>query len=224
MRSTRFWVVVLLLCITLAVRIRRGDVDSVPLSRALTDLPRTLDSRSGSDIPIDPGVRKIMGNGYFLNRLYSERSVPGGGPPVPDSPHGPVALFIGYFPTQRSGQSIHSPQNCLPGSGWTFESSGALQIEGPNGGMRKVGEYLITDGTDKDEVLYWYQSHGQAIASDYLAKIDMLLGSVRYNRTDAALIRIITPWNRRETRADARSRAVHFAEQLAPLLPAYIPD
>ena len=43
----------------------------------------------------------------------------------------PVSLFIGYFPTQRTGQSIHSPQNCLPGAGWTFASSKTIYLERP---------------------------------------------------------------------------------------------
>ena len=135
-----------------------------------------------------------------------------------------MGLFIGYFPTQRSGQSIHSPQNCLPGAGWTFESTGVTEIPGPEGKTYRVGDYLITNGTATDEVLYWYQSHGRAIANDYQAKLYMLTDAIRYNRTDAALIRIVTRIERSESRADAHRRVLAFAQQSVPLLPAYIPD
>ncbi len=30
----------------------------------------------------------------------------------------PVGLYVGYYASQRQGDTIHSPQNCLPGAGW----------------------------------------------------------------------------------------------------------
>jgi EpsI family protein len=136
----------------------------------------------------------------------------------------PIGLFIGYFPTQRTGQSIHSPQNCLPGAGWSFESSWMTSLTNSAGKKYQVKEYLISDGISSQEVLYWYQMHGRIIAGDYAAKLFTLADSIRYGRTDAALIRIITPVEPGEERLHARARAVRFAEQLAPLLPAYVPD
>jgi EpsI family protein len=133
-------------------------------------------------------------------------------------------LFIGYFPTQRTGQSIHSPQNCLPGAGWSFLSSGVTELTGPGGRKYTVGEYLISDGRSSQEVLYWYRVHGRSIANDYKAKLYTLADSIRYSRTDAALVRIITPVLPDESRAQAHDRAVGFAERIVPLLPAYIPD
>jgi EpsI family protein len=138
-------------------------------------------------------------------------------------------LFIGYFATQRTGQSIHSPQNCLPGAGWTFQESGVAELIGPAGkdgaGKKvRVGEYLIVNGGSTQEVLYWYQMHGRSIAGDYAAKLYTLADSIRYGRTDAALVRIITPVVAGEQRAEAHARAVAFAEQILPLLPEYVPN
>ena len=45
-----------------------------------------------------------------------------------------------------------------------------------------------------------------------------------YGRTDAALVRIITPIDPNEDRLQAHNRAVDFAEQIIPLLPAYVPN
>jgi EpsI family protein len=87
-----------------------------------------------------------------------------------------------------------------------------------------VGEYLITNGAAMQEVLYWYQMRGRSIANDYKAKLYTLADSIRYSRTDAALVRVITAVNPGEDRMDAHRRAVEFAEQIIPLLPAYIPD
>jgi EpsI family protein len=222
MRSLRFWVVVVLLVSAGLLLHLRGDVDRVPQSQPLSDLSQTIGSWSSTDIPLDSAVLEILGKGVFLNRMY-----------LPDAPiaagsrstdYGPIGLFIGYFPTQRTGQSIHSPQNCLPGAGWTFESKGTTDLTDPTGKQYRVGEYMISDGKIHQEVLYWYRSHGRSIANDYAAKFYMLADSIRLNRTDAALIRVITPVQAGEDPHVAHLRAVSFADKMVPLLPPYIPD
>jgi EpsI family protein len=221
MRSPRFWVVVVLMCFTALVLHVRGDVDRVPYSRPLSELPQHIDSRTSVDDPLDDETLAILGNGIFLNRRY-----------LPDHDHAPVnlgdraeiGLYIAYFPTQRSGQSIHSPQNCLPGAGWTIESAQITQFADAQGKQYQANDDLITNGGATQEVLYWYQMHGQSIANDYKAKLYTLADSIRYDRTDAALVRIITPVFPNEDRASARDRALQFARQIVPLLPAYVPN
>lgn len=221
MRSARLWVVVLLMCATAVLLKVRGDVDRVPPSRALSELPETIGPRTGTDIAIDPGQLEVLGKGFFLNRQYE---VEGLSPRARTSELAPIGLFIAYFPTQRTGQSIHSPQNCLPGAGWTFDSRGVTDLTSPTGKTYSVGEYLVSNGNSTDEVLYWYQMHGRSIANDYKAKLYTLADSIRYSRTDEALIRVITAVNPGEDRMAAHRRAVEFAEQIVPLLPAYIPN
>jgi EpsI family protein len=135
-----------------------------------------------------------------------------------------VDLFIGYFPTQRSGQSIHSPQNCLPGAGWTFASSKAIDLKSNDGRVYRVGEYLIANNTTKQVVLYWYLAHGRSIANDYVAKAYMMADAIRWNRTDGALVRVVTQVGPRESVEAAQERAKGFASQMTPLLPRFIPD
>ena len=215
MKSARLWVVALLMGSTALLLYARGDVDRVPPSRPLSELPMTIGPRTANDIPLDADTLEVLGKGIFLNRMYtadnSARLVS-------------IGLYIGYFPTQRTGQSIHSPQNCLPGAGWTFESSGVTDLTGPTGKKYSVGEYLVTNGSATDEVLYWYQLHGRSIANDYKAKLYTLADSIRYSRTDEALVRVITAVQPGEDRMEAHRRAVGFADQIVPLLPAYIPE
>jgi EpsI family protein len=215
MKSARFWVVVLLMTGAALVLRARGNVDRVPPSAPLAELPQTIGGFTGRDLPIAPAVLDVLGKGSFLNRIYTPAQA---GPPV--------TLFIAYFPTQRTGQAIHSPQNCLPGSGWTFISSGVTDLADPTGKRYQVGEYVISDGKSKQEVLYWYRSHGRSIANDYTAKLYTLADSIRLNRTDAALIRVVTPLasNANDAQHEAHLRAVAFAQQVVPLLPPYIPD
>jgi EpsI family protein len=221
MKSPKLWFVVILMSFTALVLHVRGDVDRVPFSAPLAQLPSTIDDRTAVDIPLDQEVLDILGKGSFLNRLYF---LSPGAVPADPGDRASIGLFIGYFPTQRTGQSIHSPQNCLPGAGWTFQSSGVTPLADEAGNTYNVGEYLITNGSATEEVLYWYQMHGRRIASDYKAKFYTLEDSIRYGRTDAALVRVITPVAPGENRLEAHNRVVAFANQLTPLLPAYIPN
>jgi EpsI family protein len=168
---------------------------------------------------LDQETLDVLGKGDFLYRVYSGRRGTNS-----DNSATPISLFIGYFPTQRTGQSIHSPQNCLPGAGWTFVASGVTDFTDETGKQYRVGDYLITDGKQSQEVLYWYQMHGRSIASDYAAKLQTITDSIKFGRTDAALVRIITTVDQAESREHARDRVVQFARQIVPLLPAYVPN
>ena len=119
---------------------------------------------------------------------------------------------------------MHSPQNCLPGAGWTFDSQRYTSFQDINGKQYKVGEYVISNGDIKQFVIYWYQAHGRSIPNEYKAKLYMVADAIRTNRTDGALVRVITqvlPW---ESLDSARDRATQFTQQMAPNLPRFIPD
>ncbi|HXS13252.1 MAG TPA: EpsI family protein [Acidobacteriaceae bacterium] len=218
MRSAKFWVVFVLLAATLTTLRLRGDTDHVPPTPPLALLPGTIGGWTAQDYPLDSETLAVLGDGRFLNRVYTD---PGS---VGRPAEAPVSLFIGYFPTQRSGQSIHSPQNCLPGAGWAFLSSKVINLPTADGRPYPVGEYLIGNAGEKQVVLYWYLAHGRSVASDYLAKAYMMLDAVRYNRTDGALVRIVTPVGPNEALESAQQRAAHFANQVTPLLPRFIPN
>jgi len=218
MKSPRFWVVLLLLLAAFTTLHLRASVDRVPPSEPLNLLPQAIDAWSSQDIPISQDTLDILGDGRFLNRVYT-KSTPTGRLVEP-----PVYLFIGYFPTQRTGQSIHSPQNCLPGAGWSFVSSRKIYLQSPELKNYPVGEYVIGNGTSRQVVLYWYLAHGRSIANDYVAKAYMMADAIRYNRTDGALVRLVTPLDPNEPLASAQARVLKFADRLVPTLPRFIPN
>jgi EpsI family protein len=213
MKSARFWTVVALLAGTALLLFARGNSDLIPASEPLSQMPRTIAGWWGSDVEIDQETLDVLGAGDFLSRVY-----------IHDGHEQPIGLFVGYFPTQRTGVTIHSPKNCLPGSGWVFESSKYVDLNDANGRAHRVGEYIIADGENRQFVIYWYQAHGRSIANEYLAKIYLVADAIRLNRTDGALIRVITPIDGNEGMSAARTRAETFTAQLIPLLPRFIPD
>ncbi len=226
MKSPQFWSIFVLLIATMFLLHARGDVDHVPPSAPLNEVPDNFGHWVGQEIPISAETLEILGKGDFLNRVYTFDGDSRSTVPAPANPSTvpAVQLFIAYFPTQRTGQAIHSPQNCLPGSGWTFLSSGVTNFTDGTGKAYKVGDYIISDGRLKQEVLYWYQTHGNSIASDYSAKAHMLMDSIRLGRTDAALVRVITAIPANESNAQAHARLLDFTKRVTPLLPAYVPN
>ena len=213
MMGARFWVVVALLAGTAGILNSRANHDDVPATESIAAMPQHFGQWSGHDFPIEDRVLDILGKGDFLNRVYTR------GDATPS-----VGLFIGYFPTQRTGQAIHSPQHCLPGAGWVFESSKYTTIKAADGTPYQVGEYVISNGDSRQFVLYWYQSHGRSIASEYVSKAYMIADAIRLNRTDAALVRVITPIAPNEDVNQARARALEFTGMMATQLPRFIPS
>jgi EpsI family protein len=213
MKNLRYWTVVLLLTGAALMLHLRAHVDQNPPSQPLSQLPLELATWTGSDLPIDQETRDVLGAGDFLSRIYLQ-----------DKHSPPVSLFIGYFPTQRTGQTPHSPKNCLPGAGWVFESSNTVDLIDAAGKSHRVGEYIISNSGIRQFVIYWYQAHGRSVASEYAAKIYTVVDAIRLNRTDGALVRVITPMASGEDTAAARERAEAFTRQLTPLLSRFIPD
>ena len=134
-----------------------------------------------------------------------------------------ATLFVAYFKSQRAGQAPHSPKNCLPGAGWEPKQEGYIDVA-VAGEPRPItiNRYLVARGDNASVVLYWYQSRKRVVASDYSAKIWLVLDSIRYHRSDTALVRVVVPVvNGDQDRATRVG--VDFVQAMFPLLQAYLP-
>jgi EpsI family protein len=85
-----------------------------------------------------------------------------------------------------------------------------------------VNQYVIQRDQNKQLVFYWYQGRGRVIASEYAGKFWMVADAIRRNRTDGALVRVITPMNDGEEKAFIR--LVSFTQTLFPALHELIPN
>ena len=182
--------------------------EQVPMRNSFSEFPFVLGVWNGRDEALEDRVVKALGVDDYLNRVYSRAA------------GDPVQLYIGYYKSQKAGETIHSPKNCLPGGGWMPVRSTRLAFDPGDGSSVQVNEYIIEKGREEDLVLYWYQSQGRVIASEYTDKLCMVVDSLRRHRTDGALVRIWTPV--RGDEASARSRAVSMAHELFPLLNDFI--
>jgi len=179
--------------------------------------PTELGRWSGRDAPeFEREVVRVLGVDDYVNRFYESGT---------DFAH----VYIGFYQSQHDGTTIHSPLNCLPGAGWIPIASERIAL--PVGADRatpaiNVNQILIQKGLDKQVVLYWYQSHGRTIASEYWGRIYLVLDSIRMNRSDAALVRVIAPVDERQPdpEAAAKRAAIDLAETMFPVLVRYLPS
>ena len=176
--------------------------------RPLRDFPTAIGLWHSEDFPYDAEVVEAVGADDYINREYSGVTPP-------------IELYIGYYKDQRSGDRIHSPKNCLPGSGWEPIYSAQLQIGSVEGRPVVVNEYVVEQGTSRDLVLYWYQTRRRIIASEYWAKYWLVVDGLRNRSTDGTMVRIWT------TAADgeesARVRATDFASHIYPQVAELLP-
>lgn len=208
----RFAPVLALLAGTALLLELRSRAEILPPRIEIALFPKRIGNWVGTDQPFPHDVLEALGPGEFLQRNY-QRS--------PKEP--PIDFFLAYFPSQRSGDTIHSPKNCLPGAGWTPLESARMPIVGPGVGTIVANRYVIAKGMDRQIVLYWYQAHGRVVASEYWAKLYLVIDSIRLNRSDGALVRIVTALGPGESQASAQQRVVEFARTILPALGRHIP-
>lgn len=135
-----------------------------------------------------------------------------------------ASLFIAYFHSQKSGAAPHSPKNCLPGSGWAPLSTGMVDVDLPDGrGKITVNRFIVGKGTDRTMVLYWYQTAHRVVASEYWAKIWLVLDSVRYRRSDTAIVRVTAPIPQ-DDHGRAEAAAMDFVKAVAQPAAAIFPN
>lgn len=163
------------------------------------------------DLPIEKEVQDVLLADDTLNRIYTRSANEG------------VFLFIAFFRTQRSGQAPHSPKNCLPGSGWESLESEPLTIAVPGRAEPiETNRYLVARGDEKSVVLYWYQSHNRIIAGEFAAKFWLIADSIKYHRSDSALVKIVVPVRNGDS-TGATNEATDFVKAVFPALSAQLP-
>jgi len=200
-----------------AVAVARADrYDYVPPRETFASFPLQIAAWRGvRQPPLTPDELAILRVDDYLTRAYV----------TPD--RNAVGLYIGYWASQRQGSTIHSPLNCLPGAGWEPVDAGVLDIEGAGNGIAPmtINRTVVQKGLERQLVLYWFQSHGRVVASEYWSKFYLVADAVRMNRSDGAIVRVIVPVRDETTAAltVAQQTGTAFIHDLVPQLGSFLP-
>ncbi|HEY6359898.1 MAG TPA: EpsI family protein [Vicinamibacterales bacterium] len=200
----------------------RVDAD-VPLREPLRSFPIRVAAWHGwATADLKAQEARILGADEYLTRVYSQAATE------------PVALFIAYYGSQRTGAVIHSPLNCLPGAGWqpvdrqrtvVDVDTAAPDAPSPRARRIEINRVLIQKGEERQLAFYWYHERGRVIASEYASRVYLMLDAARYGRTDGALVRVLTPVGADPADIDGgTSRLVSFVQAIFPDLTRYLPS
>jgi len=210
----RYW---LMLAVLLGATTGMGYLshggESTPSAKPLSEFPKKIGPYAEiGDYELDKETLDLLKVTDYLNRAYW----------APTMGQRTMGLYIGYFRTQRTGAAIHSPKNCLPGAGWNPINASVYELPLDNGRKVPINLYFLRKGLDEEVVLYWYQSHGRVIASEYWGKFYLVYDALRLNRTDAALVRISFAVENGDEAA-ARDQALAFAQTITTNIDQIIP-
>jgi exosortase D (VPLPA-CTERM-specific) len=177
--------------------------------------PMSLEGWSGSAAILDPRVEASLGADDYLTAYFRHPEAAAG-----------VDLFLSYYHSQTDGRSIHAPEVCLPGAGWEIFALAPTEVDlsGTRLGAITVNRAVIQKGLERQLVYYWLEGRGRRMSQDFLARFHTVADSVRLNRTDGGLVRVITPILPEEPVAAADARAQAFLRVLADRLHRFIPE
>ncbi len=163
---------------------------------------------------------------FFKDKIYAVLGVDDSFLANYQSPDGHlVQLYIGFYQSQREGDLIHSPKNCMPGAGWNIVQTAIETVDGfdADPDERKLIKLVLQKGAQKQIVLYWFQSRGRIIASEYMQKIYLVWDAITRQRTDGSFVRLIAPVQNGDSDS-AWEDLKSFARQLDPVLSVYLPS
>jgi EpsI family protein len=187
--------------------------EDVKLNKPFPTFPKKIGEWTGKEEHFDQAVYDVLGvsDSYLADYFNHEGSN--------------VQLYIGYYKSQKEGQQIHSPKNCMPGSGWNITETSLedITLKGDVSKKIKVIKLLLEKDRQKQVVLYWYQSNGRFISSEYSQRIYLVIDSVTRHRTDGSFVRLISPVINNDEEM-AVKHLKDFTSELIPILKEYIPS
>jgi len=212
MADRRAWLPTLVLAAGALMVLGIRDPRGMELRQPLATLPSEMGSYGSEDRVLAADELAANGATDYLLRFFKDSSSADG-----------FSVYVGYYAHQRNGKTIHSPKNCLPGSGWE-PLSADVRLVAVGGGSVPVNRYVLAQSGQRALVYYWYQGRGRVAASEYQVKWELLRDAAFRARTDEAMVRIVVPLGDAAQDASADRLADETVRQLVPSLNGVLPS
>ena len=205
----RYFIVIVLLSGTIFYSQFMSHGNPVPIVKTLKDFPKQIDGWSGKSHKFSQNIYDILGVDDSVLIDYKNEN------------NGEISMYVGYYESQKQGEIIHSPKNCMLGSGWQPIDISEIKISLDS---RKISvmKMIVERRSQKQVVLYWYQSGNRAIANEYFQRLYFIHDSIRYNRTNAAFIRFISPVLSNDYEGSIQL-LTNFIKKVVPILDDFLP-
>jgi exosortase D (VPLPA-CTERM-specific) len=184
-----------------------------PPRREFSLFPLELGAWRGRTERMNPLHLEILKLDDYLLANYVNGSAPG------------VNLYMAYYAVQRHGLAAHSPSECLPADGWEMQRFERHVVPGVRvaDGELEVNRVVIQKGTARQLVYYWFQQRERSLRSEYAVKAWLFWDLLTRQRSDGALVRLITPLPAGEQAGNADRRLAEFAAKVMKRLPSHVP-
>lgn len=135
-----------------------------------------------------------------------------------------VNVYIAFYKDQKNGAAPHSPKVCIPGDGWKITSDTEVKIVDVRGIKYKVSRLLIKKGKHQIVTYYWLKQGKHIFSQQFFARLNLLWFAITENRSDAALIRLVSEVNEGEDIVSVDKRLQEMSTGLLSVLNEYVPD
>ena len=191
-----------------------GRTEVVPERQSLYGFPLVIGDWRGREVPLSEQELDVLKLTDYVSANYQHEE------------GGFINFYVAYYESQRKGASVHSPRACLPGGGWEIQSSGVVRLPGvlPDGGDLPVNQIIIGMGESRQLVNYWFMQRGRNLTNEYLVKWYIFWDSLTKQRTDGAMVRVITPLPSEGGEEVATKSLEDFIRLVEPRLYYYVPQ
>ena len=210
----QFIVTILLLGASATIAQTVNFREQIPIAKSFSQFPLRFGQWSGQLQSMDQAfIEELDLSDYIIGNYHN-----GSG--------SAVNFYTAYYDSQRKGESIHSPSSCLPSGGWEFHQAGRTEISLTNDPILwiPVNRAVMSNSGRKQLSYYWFPMRGRVLTNIWQMKWYNFWDALTRQRTDGALVRLITPINSNETIADADLRLQAFTRDLVPVLNDFLPQ
>lgn len=173
----RFYILFILLGIAAFYVYTRSE-DDIVINKPLDQFPQKIGNWTMTgQARFDERVLAVLLPTDYLSRSYI------------DAAGNRLSLYIGFHNGGPNSGPIHSPKQCLPGSGWNRLKENVRQVQFNGETIHYVSAVYQKDA-EKQLFLYWFQVRDQILTNEYTLKLAMIKNSVLSNRRDSAFIRL----------------------------------
>jgi exosortase D (VPLPA-CTERM-specific) len=185
-----------------------------PQRRDFTYFPQQVGEWQGKPVPLERQFADVLQLDDYLLANYMD-------------PAGRlVNAYVAYYASQTQRLHDHSPRQCMPGGGWEIRELKRHTVPGIefHGKPLNVNRVIIQKGEDRQLVYYWFKQRDRILDKESQVKFYMVWDTLTRQRSDGALVRLVTPVARGEPLSAGDERLTAFAAELVPRLPEHVPQ
>ena len=204
-----FFITILIMFTAVGLYVNLHQDLQVPVRKSFDQFPTTVSGwRMVAEYSMSDSIQKVLKATDTISRQYV------------DTDGKSVSLYIGYHGGGKGSGAIHSPKNCLPGSGW-FEISTKKSELVLSGETIHLVHSAYQKGSSKEMFVYWFQARNKTLNDEYSLKLAEITNSVLYRRRDTAFIRISVPFETDQQAAIALGE--RFVKDFYPTIRGFLP-